>query len=797
MDYLNQLNDEQKRAVLHIEGPLLVLAGAGSGKTRVLTHRIAYMINDCYIRPSNILAITFTKKAASEMKSRIASLLGDISVNMWMGTFHSICARILRMEIERIGYNKNFIIYDDDDSIAVIKEAMKILEISDKDVNPRSVKNIISRAKDVLQSEKDFDKIYANDYQMTKISRIYNEYQSILKRNNALDFDDIISYTVKLLDENEDILEKYSNRFQYIMVDEYQDTNQAQYKLVTLLAKKHSNLCVVGDDDQSIYSFRGADFTNIFNFEKQFPGAAVIKLEKNYRSTSNILNSANEIIKNNKTRKGKVLWTDNAEGEKVCRYEAENEHEEASFVVSEINKLIISGKYKYSDVAVLYRINTLSRIMEEAFMRASLPYRIIGGHKFYDRKEIKDIVAYLKILENPNDDYALRRIINVPRRGIGEATFGNVMALSYKYGIPAIDIVKNACDYPELVRSAAKLKPFAVLIEGLISQKDKLDLKEFIKLIYDKTGMIKELEEDGTDESKGRIANLEEFISVAVEFSENYEPEIDEDFEEEEKSILLAFLESIALVTDLDSENGEEDYILLMTMHSSKGLEFPVVFLIGFEEGIFPGMKSLYTQDETEEERRLCYVAITRAQEKLYITNAGQRMVYGSTQYARQSRFIKELPEENIENLSFSYYKRGAQGTNTGKAGMGNSRGNFGDFTVGGFGNGFKNDSGIGSGGYNSGFGKRINNVKDVNSSFLASLNKEKRTGGLSKQVPISDDWKNLQCGDNVTHKKFSSGIISKILYDDDGEMMVEVDFEGYGMRRFMARTANLQKAEV
>ena len=808
MDYLEQLNDEQKKAVLLTEGPLLILAGAGSGKTRVLTYRIAYMINDCYIRPSNILAITFTKKAAAEMKQRIAGLLGNVSVNMWIGTFHACCARILRMDIERLGYSKNFIIYDEDDSMNAIKESMKILNISDKDVAPRAARAVISRAKDALQSEKDFDRIYANDYQMNKISRIYFEYQNILKRNNALDFDDIIFQTVSLLEKNKDLLEKYSDKFKYIMVDEYQDTNPAQYKLVSLLSSRHSNLCVVGDDDQSIYSFRGADFKNIFNFEKEFPDAAVIKLEKNYRSTGNILNSANAVIKNNTMRKGKVLWTDKTDGDKVCRYEAENEHEEASFIAGEISKLVGSGKYKYSDIAVLYRINTLSRIMEETLMKSSIPYRIIGGHKFYDRKEIKDIISYLKLLENPDDTYALKRIINVPKRGIGDTTFNNITALSYQYNIPALDIIKNAGKYPELARSAVKLNNFASIMEDIINARDKddLELSEIIKFIYNKTGMVRELEEEGTEESLGRIGNLEEFISVAVEFSENYEPETDEDFEEENKPMLMAFLESIALVTDLDSENGEENYVLLMTMHSSKGLEFPAVFLMGFEEGIFPGMKSMDTQSDMEEERRLCYVAITRASLRLYITNASQRMVYGSTQYSRQSRFIKELPGENIDNLNFSYGKKQRQ-----------RQWSFdGD------------DSNVNNNAKNTaGFGKRIDNAKDINSSFLASLNKGKKLGGTGPKpssataVPSSPlaasssgaaslnpanplnpvnpvnpcDWKQLKCGDKVVHKKFGEGIISKISGIDE-ETQVEVIFDISGMKRFMAQFAGLSKID-
>ena len=658
MNYFEGLNEEQIKAVLQTDGPLLILAGAGSGKTRVLTYRIAYMIKECFIRPSNILAITFTKKAAAEMKDRVNKLIGDVSLNMWIGTFHSCCARILRMNIDRLGYDKSFAIYDDADAIAVIKDAMKMLNMNDKDIPPRSVKEIISRAKDKMQSEKDFAVKYANDYRLGKISQIYNVYQSTLKKNNALDFDDIILKTVELLEDNEDLLAKYRNKFKYIMVDEYQDTNFTQYKLISLLAKEHLNLCVVGDDDQSIYSFRGADISNILNFEKEFPESTVIRLEQNYRSTSNILNSANAVISNNSMRKGKALWTANGEGEKVIRYEADNEHGEAGFIVSQISKMVKAEEHRYSDVAVLYRLNALSRVMEEALMKASIPYKVIGGHKFYDRKEIKDIVAYLKVLENPNDSYALKRIINVPRRGIGDTTFDNISELSFQHNIPIFDIIKNSSQYPSLGRMAAKLDLFAKMIEELTTAKDSCELSELIEKVYDVTGMVRDIMKDNTDEARSRVENLKEFKSVATEFSQNYEPEIDEDFEEEERTLLVTFLESIALVTDLDNENGEEDCVLLMTMHSSKGLEFPVVFLIGAEEGLFPGRRSMDTEQDLEEERRLCYVAITRAEKRLYITNASIRMLFGSTQYCQKSRFITELPEENVEDMSYKNVRK-------------------------------------------------------------------------------------------------------------------------------------------
>lgn len=779
MNYLDGLNEEQMQAVLQTDGPLLILAGAGSGKTRVLTHRIAYMINDCYIRPSSILAITFTKKAAAEMKERIAGLLGDISLNMWIGTFHACCARMLRMDIERLGYEKNFVIYDDADSLAVIKDALKTLNISEKDMPPREIRNVISKAKDRMESESAFERKYANDYRMGKISRVYKLYQNTLRKNNALDFDDIIFQTVKLLEEHEDVLEKYRDRFRYIMVDEYQDTNMAQYQLISLLAKKHLNLCVVGDDDQSIYSFRGADITNILNFETEFPQATVIRLERNYRSTSNILNSANAVIEHNKMRKGKALWTENGEGDKVCRYEADNEHAEAGFVVSEIQRMVQEGKYKYSDIAVLYRMNTLSRMIEEALMRSSIPYRIIGGHKFYDRKEIKDIIAYLKLLENPNDDYALKRVINVPKRGIGDTTFEHIRNLSFEHEIPAFDIISNALRYPQLSRGASKLMTFAAMVKDLIAVKEEYSLDQLIEKIYSSTGMIRELEADNTDEARARIANLEEFVSVAVEFCQQYEPQYDEEFGEEEQSLLVAFLESIALVSDLDNENGEEDYVLLMTMHSSKGLEFPMVFLIGFEEGIFPGIRSMDTEADMEEERRICYVAITRAKEKLYITNAAQRMVFGSTQFCRPSRFIKELPLAHLEDRNAAYQsKRSVPSARANAGAEGPNLSGFG-----------KQPAGTGM----AGFGRQIHSAKDINSSFLASLSKRKGAGNGGIQKKTVNAGLAFSEGDRVSHKKFGEGTVSKISGSGE-EMKIEVEFKQSGMKRFMAQYANLSK---
>ena len=767
MDFLEGLNDQQLCAVLQTEGPLLILAGAGSGKTKVLTHRIAYMINDVGISPSNILAITFTNKAAKEMKTRVEKLLDSEYLNMWISTFHSSCARILRMEIERLGYTRDYIIYDDTESLNVIKDVMKAAQISEKDINPRVIRDAISRAKDKMEGPAEFARLYGNDFIMGKYSTVYTQYQKRLKQNNALDFDDLIFLTVKLLEDNEDILVKYRNKFRYIMVDEYQDTNMAQYRLISLLASEHKNLCVVGDDDQSIYSFRGADITNILSFENEFKGCTVIRLEQNYRSTSNILNAANAVIKNNTKRKGKKLWTQNGDGVLIKRYPADNEHAEANFIVSEIKKTVREKGEKYSDFAVLYRINSLSRVMEEALMREAVPYKIIGGLKFYDRKEIKDIIAYLRLIQNTNDDYALKRIINVPKRGIGDRTFENLSEIAFEENKSIFDVICHAEDYPALGRASQKLASFGTLIRKYIVYKDEKKLSELIEDLIHESGMRREYEEENTPEANQRIENLMEFVSVAVEFDNDLEnesvqaAETDDDFEEEELEGLAAFLESISLVTELDKEDGTGDYVMLMTMHSAKGLEFPTVFLIGYDDGIFPGTRSMDSEESIEEERRLCYVAITRAKAELYITNVNQRMLFGSTTYYKPSRFLQEIPAFLVEDCNPNKVIR-------------------------------KNVNPKDTGGMpKASFGKRIDSVNDINKGFLASL---RRGNAMNNSNPAGNlKYASFAPGERVRHKKFGDGTITKVEPSGD-DFKLEIEFDGVGMRRLMAAFANLVK---
>jgi len=757
---LESLNEEQKKAVLHTQGPLLVLAGAGSGKTRVLTHRIAYLINNCGVNPYNILAITFTNKAANEMKERVRQLLGDMSLNMWISTFHSACARILRMEIEKMGYRRDFVIYDDAESLNVIKECMKLLNISDRDFAPRYVASVISRAKERMESPELFEAYNANDFRMSRIAELYRQYQKTLKQNNALDYDDLIFLTVDLFEKEQDVLRKYQKKFQYIMVDEYQDTNASQYRLVSLLAREHGNLCVVGDDDQSIYAFRGADITNILSFEKEFD-AWVIKLERNYRSTSNILEAANAVISNNVNRKHKRLWTEKEKGHKIARYEAYNEHDEANFIISEIKKLVLEESRSYSDFAVLYRINALSRVFEEALMMSGIPYKIIGALRFYDRKEIKDIIAYLRLINNPADDFALRRIINVPRRGIGDATLEKASRIAFENGQSLFDVIKNSHEYPELSRAAAKLSSFAAMIASLRDKKNKTGLSAFIQEVMDTTGLMEELRIENTPEAMARVENLREFLSVAVEYEKD-----PANYYGEGAVSLEGFLESLALVSDTDDIETEQNHVLLMTMHSAKGLEFPVVFLAGCEEGIFPGVRSMESEFELEEERRLCYVGITRARERLYITNSHSRMLYGSTQYYRPSRFIDEIPEHLFINMNESrtYEKQGARKDNRVSSTMA--------------------------------FGRQINSASDINSSFLMSLRKNKN----SSPAPAMAGGGFLEPGElkpgmRVKHKKFGAGTISRLEFNGD-ETTVEINFDNYGMRRFLAVYAKLEAIE-
>lgn len=638
MNFLDDLNPQQKKAVTHPSGPLLVLAGAGSGKTRVLTYRIAYLIRDKNVNPKNIIAITFTNKAAREMKDRIKQLLPEIE-DMFVSTFHSACVRFLRMDIDKLGYNRNFIIFDTQDQQVLMKDCLKTLNIDDKKFAPTAVLNYIGRAKDrLLVPEKCLDN--AKDVREKTMAQIYALYQKRLKENNALDFDDIIMKTVELFKTFPSVLSYYQNRFPYILVDEYQDTNIAQYELIRMMAAKHRNLCVVGDDDQSIYSFRGADIRNILEFEKDFPDATVIRLEQNYRSTQTILNAANEVIDHNFGRKKKTLWTNNGQGDKITLVTLEDEHQEAYFIAREINELVFREGINYGDVAVLYRTNAQSRALEEAMVKTGIPYKIIGGLRFYQRKEIKDILAYVRVIANPSDDVSLMRIINVPRRGIGDATVNKLKAAAEEGNKSVFDIITNIDQLSLSPSLKNKLQKFRLMMEDFIRMSKTIAIPDLMNHILEETGYMDELVNENTTEALSRIENLQEMIGAAKEFEQRSSDLGLEDF-----------LTELALVSDVDDMQEMEQAVVLMTLHSAKGLEFPIVFLSGMDEGIFPHSRSLLDDNQLEEERRLCYVGITRARKKLYLTRAWQRSLYGNTSYYMSSRFLNEIsPEYLIES---------------------------------------------------------------------------------------------------------------------------------------------------
>uniref|UniRef100_UPI003BAC5063 DNA helicase PcrA n=1 Tax=Tepidibacillus infernus TaxID=1806172 RepID=UPI003BAC5063 len=638
-DIFKGLNPQQQKAVETINGPLLILAGAGSGKTKVLTHRIAHLLYKG-IAPWSILAITFTNKAAREMKDRVARLVGPQAEDIWISTFHSMCVRILRKDIQRLGYSNNFSILDASDQLNVIKQIMNELNIDNKKFEPKAIQATISQAKNELKSPEAFAKI-ANDFFMQKVLAVYEKYQARLKANHSLDFDDLIMVTVQLFQQVPEVLAFYQNKFKYIHIDEYQDTNRAQYLLVQMLADHYQNICVVGDTDQSIYKWRGADIQNILNFEKDFPNAQVIKLEQNYRSTKNILRAANEVIKNNFQRKEKNLWTENPQGEKITLYEAMNEHDEAYFIAKVIQDGIDKGK-QYHDFAVLYRTNAQTRVIEEIFIKSNIPYKMVGGTKFYDRKEIKDIMAYLRLIVNPDDDISLRRVINVPKRGIGAATVDKIAEYAASQGTSMFAAIQVVDFIGLSAKAANKVSEFAGIISQFSQMVDYLGVSELTEQVIEKTGYREELKKEKTLEAESRLENIEELLSVTLEFENK----------SEDKS-LVTFLTEIALVSDVDQmdEAEAEKGVTMMTLHSAKGLEFPVVFLAGMEEGIFPHNRALMEEDEMEEERRLAYVGITRAEQELYLTHAGSRMLFGRTQINPPSRFIKEIPEDVLEDL--------------------------------------------------------------------------------------------------------------------------------------------------
>ena len=641
MSIYDTLNEPQREAVHYTEGPLLILAGAGSGKTRVLTHRIAYLIEEKGVNPWNILAITFTNKAAGEMRERVDAIVGYGAESIWVSTFHAMCSRILRRYIDRLGYDSNFTIYDTDDQKTLMKDVCKYLQIDTKMFKERSLLGMISSAKNEMITAEEYALQAEGDFNRKKIAQVYTEYEKQLKANNALDFDDLLVKTVQLFQTQPDVLESYQNRFRYIMVDEYQDTNTVQFMLVSILAGKYKNLCVVGDDDQSIYKFRGANIRNILNFEQVFSDTKVIKLEQNYRSTTTILDAANAVIRNNKERKEKVLWTDNGPGDKIQFRQFDQAFDEAEYIVNDIKNNVDSGKRKYNDCAILYRTNAQSRMFEEKLVVSNVPYKIVGGINFYARKEIKDLLAYLKTIDNGKDDLAVRRIINVPKRGIGLTTINRVQEYAISREIGFYETLLAADGIPGIGRSAGKLESFAALIEHFKAESEQMTIPELLDEIIETTGYVDELKADSDIEAESRMENIEELRNKIVAYEESCE-------EEGGKATLSGFLEEVALVADIDSLDENTDYVVLMTLHSAKGLEFPHVYMVGMEDGLFPSRMTVDSDDPTEleEERRLCYVGITRAKEELTLTCARRRMMRGETHYNVMSRFLKEIPTE-------------------------------------------------------------------------------------------------------------------------------------------------------
>lgn len=641
MSIYDTLNEPQREAVYYTEGPLLILAGAGSGKTRVLTHRIAYLIEEKGVNPWNILAITFTNKAAGEMRERVDRLVGFGSESIWVSTFHSMCVRILRRHISLLGYDTNFTIYDADDQKTLMKDVCKLLQIDTKIYKERALLAAVSHAKNELVTPEEFRLNAGGDFSQRKIAEVYEEYEKQLKANNALDFDDLLIKTVQLFQTQADVLEYYQERFRYIMVDEYQDTNTVQFELVRLLASKYRNLCVVGDDDQSIYKFRGANIKNILNFEQYFEDAKVIKLEQNYRSTSNILNAANAVIRNNAGRKDKTLWTDNGDGEKIQFRQFDSAYDEAEYIVDDIRKRVREEEYCYHDNVILYRTNAQSRMFEEKFVTANIPYKIVGGINFYARREIKDLLAYLKTVDNGKDDLAVRRIVNVPKRGIGLTSINRVQDYAAAYNIGFYDALRAVDLIPNIGRGASKLESFVALIEHFKTDAEDMSISDLLKEIIEETGYIESLQAEDMVEAETRIENIDELLSKVAAYEEDCE-------DRNEPASLSGFLEEVALVADIDSLDEDTDYVVLMTLHSAKGLEFPNVYLAGMEDGLFPSYMTITADDpeEVEEERRLCYVGITRAEKELTLTCARRRMIRGETQYNKMSRFLKEIPME-------------------------------------------------------------------------------------------------------------------------------------------------------
>ena len=767
MSIYDKLNEPQREAVYHTDGPLLILAGAGSGKTRVLTHRIAYLIGERGVDAWNILAITFTNKAAEEMRQRVDNLVGFGAKSVWVSTFHSACVRILRRFIDRLGYENHFTIYDTDDQKTLIKEVCRKVDVDTKVFKERSLLSAISSAKNEMILPDEFELNAGGDFAKMKIAKVYREYEAQMRANNALDFDDLLVKTVQLLQTQPDVLESYQERFRYIMVDEYQDTNTVQFQLVSLLAGKYKNLCVVGDDDQSIYKFRGANIRNILDFEHEFPDAKVIKLEQNYRSTGNILNAANSVIANNRGRKEKSLWTENGEGELIRLRQFDTAFDEADFIGEDIKSAVRQGG-SYNDSAVLYRTNAQSRLLEEKFIAMNIPYKIVGGVNFYARREIKDLLAYLKTIDNGRDDVAVRRIINVPKRGIGLTTINRIQESATERGIGFYEALLAPGLIAGVGRSATKLDSFAALIEYFKTLAEEMNITDFLQEVIEKTGYIESLENEEKEEAKTRKENIDELISKAATYEESCQ-------DKDEKATLSGFLEEVALVADIDSLDEDQEYVVLMTLHSAKGLEFPRVYLAGMEDGLFPGYMSINAGDreELEEERRLCYVGITRAEQELTLTSARRRMVHGETQYNPMSRFVKEIPRELLDtgNKKFTQETEMPAQQNTYARAREAFRaqafaGAFGGMTP------VKNQ----------GAGKPL-----TGSQALASLQKGSQlaAGGNG---PLG-----YEVGDRVRHVKFGEGTVTDIK-EGGRDHEVTIEFDSVGTRKMFAKFARLVK---
>ena len=748
MSIYDSLNEQQREAVFHTEGPVLILAGAGSGKTRVLTHRAAYLIEEEGVNPYHIMMITFTNKAAEEMRERIDDLVGYGSESIWVSTFHSACVRILRRHIDRIGFDTNFTIYDSDDQKSLMKDICKSLNIDTKMYKEKALLAAISKAKDELVSPQEFSlkAATAGNYGMKKQAEVYREYQERLRKNNALDFDDLIVKTIELFKTDAEVLNYYQERLRYIMVDEYQDTNTAQFELIRLLANKYKNLCVVGDDDQSIYKFRGANIYNILNFERYFPEAVTIKLEENYRSTQNILDAANAVIANNKGRKSKALWTRKDAGALIRFEQFETGYDEADFVAGEIKDVVMLGQYQYKDCAVLYRTNAQSRLFEERFITANIPYKIVGGVNFYARKEIKDLLCYLKTIDNARDDLAVKRIINIPKRGIGATSILKVQEYADMEDISFYTALKKAEEIPTLGRGAAKIKPFVTVIERFRSAAEFLEVSKLLELVLEETGYLEELQAEGTEEAIARIENIDELISKAVAYEEGTD-----------EPSLSGFLEEVALVADIDSLDEDSNHVVLMTLHSAKGLEFSKVFLTGMEDGLFPSYMSITSDDsveEIEEERRLAYVGITRAKDELAVTCVRQRMLRGETQYNKVSRFVKEIPLELMQGgpQKMKYVER------------------------------------------------REAPVTKPTSSYRTAMATGHKPSGQSMQAmafatlggPKKAEL-DYGVGDKVAHVKFGTGVVKSII-DGGRDYEVTVEFDAYGTKKMFAGFAKLRK---